>query len=136
MGFFHKLSKGFHKFGQKFNKGIHQVHKLGEKAVHFVERKALPVARKITDVGAKALKVATPLIGMVAPEATPILMGAEKGLEALGRGAKAVERGLEVGKGASRTLDKFREGKVGEALHEAKATGERAKELRKNPFKK
>jgi len=136
MGFFHKLSKGFHKFGQKLNKGLHQVHKIGEKAVHFVERKALPIAHKISHIGAKALQYATPVIGSVAPEALPFLIAGQKGLSAIDKATGAVEKGLKIGKSASRTIDKFRSGDVAGGIQEAKATGQQANELRKNPFKK
>lgn len=124
-----KAVRGVLKLGQKMNHGV-------DKAVNFIEKKGLPIAHKISHIGAKALKIATPAIGVVAPEAIPVLLAGQKGLSMLDKATGAVEKGIKVGKSASRTLDKFRKGDVAGGIQEAKATGKQAQELHKNPFKK
>jgi hypothetical protein len=149
MGFFNKYGKKLHKFGEKLQSGIHTVAKFGGKMENFVEKKALPVAGAIAkglDVG---LKIATPVIGAVAPELLPAVVGGEMLVKGIRKGIDTGQKGLKLGKQLKKTKESLEAGKFkqsidnlretkkqGEAFYkDTKEKGEQLTQV-KNPFKK
>jgi hypothetical protein len=96
MGFLHKFGQKLHKLGNKLDKGIHQVGKFGVKFGHFVEKKALPIAKSLTKSLDNTLKIATPIVGAVAPEFLPLVVGAEMATKQARRGFRSVDKGIKA----------------------------------------
>lgn len=95
MGFFQKVGNSVRKIGQK---AVSTSLKLGNKVLNFVEKKAIPLAGKIVSGVETGIKVVSPLIASVVPEALPLLMGANKGLGLLRSGIDEVGKGVMFGK--------------------------------------
>ena len=134
MGFFNKFGKKLHKFGQKVEKGVHAVAKVGGKIENFVEKKALPIAKAVSkglDVG---LKIATPVVGMVAPEFLPAVMGAEKVVGGIRKGIKVTEKGLKLGKQVSQAGKDLAGGNIVGGISGGVKAYKQTQEMSKNPF--
>ena len=97
MGFFHKFKK-MRKFGHKLahsaKKLTHKVNHVVTKGVEFAEKKALPMAEKITKGINKGIKLAEPFIGAMAPELIPAMEGAKKLSGMANKGLKGAEKGI------------------------------------------
>jgi len=149
MGFFHKYGKKLRKFGEKVHKGVHQVSKFGGKMENFLEKKALPVAGAIAkglDVG---LKIATPVIGAVAPELLPAVIGGELLVKGIRKGIDTGQKGLKLGKQLKKTTKALQDGKFKQSVDNIKESRKQGKAFYddsknkgeqlgkvKNPFKK
>jgi len=95
MGFGHWLKKKAHKIGHKISHGAKSAVKIGNKIEHFVEKKALPMAEKISRGIAKGAKAVAPIAGMINPELGLAVAGVGKVAGGIDKGIHAVEKGLK-----------------------------------------